>query len=188
MTRLDWRFNKWRKTLRLWDFNHLLINKTYNQIMKTINTVILVLVIGAVVLGVVYFAMRFNVSTPYGTAPANPNPSTSLPPTNIAQTQPNTPQTTPQISVPPSANAAQPAAAAVTIQNFTFSPSPLTVSVGTTVAWTNMDSVDHQIKSTTFNSSPLPKGQTYSFTFTTAGTYDYSCAIHPTMRGQIIVQ
>lgn len=156
--------------------------------MKTINTVILVLVIAAAVLGIVYFVMRSNVSAPYGAAPANPNPSTSMPPTNMTQTQPNTLQTTPQTSVSPTANPAQPAAAAVTIQNFTFSPTPLTVAVGTTVTWTNMDSVNHQIKSTTFNSTPLSQGQTYSFTFTAAGTYDYSCAIHPTMHGQIIVQ
>lgn len=76
----------------------------------------------------------------------------------------------------------------ISIQNFAFNPAALTVKVGDTVTWTNNDSVLHQIKSDTFNSNQLSKGQSYSFTFQTAGTFDYSCAIHPTMKGQIIVQ
>jgi plastocyanin len=45
----------------------------------------------------------------------------------------------------------------------------------------------HQIKSATFNSSPLSQGQTFQFTFSSVGSYDYSCAIHPSMLGKIIV-
>jgi plastocyanin len=77
---------------------------------------------------------------------------------------------------------------AVDIQNFAFSPATLTVKKGTTVTWTNNDSAAHQIKSTTFNSSQFGKGQTFSFTFNDAGTFDYSCAIHPSMLGKIIVE
>jgi plastocyanin len=77
---------------------------------------------------------------------------------------------------------------AVNIQNFTFSPAALTVAKGTTVTWTNNDPAAHQIKSATFNSTQLNKGQTFSFTFNDAGTFDYSCAIHPSMLGKIIVQ
>jgi len=77
---------------------------------------------------------------------------------------------------------------AVNIQNFAFNPGTLTVKKGTTVTWTNNDSVLHQIKSTAFNSSQLSKGQTFSFTFNDAGTFDYSCAIHPSMLGKIIVE
>lgn len=76
----------------------------------------------------------------------------------------------------------------VNISNFSFQPTPLDIPVGTTVVWTNNDSVMHQIKSDTFNSQPLSQGDTFSFTFQTAGTYDYSCAIHPSMKGQIVVQ
>ena len=76
----------------------------------------------------------------------------------------------------------------INIQNFAFSPATLTVKKGTTVTWTNNDSAQHQIKSTTFNSSQLSKGQTFSFTFNDAGTFDYSCAIHPSMLGKIIVE
>ncbi len=77
---------------------------------------------------------------------------------------------------------------AVNVQNFAFSPATLTVKKGTTVTWTNNNSAQHQIKSATFNSSQLGKGQSFSFTFNDGGTFDYSCAIHPSMLGKIIVE
>ncbi len=77
--------------------------------------------------------------------------------------------------------------ASVSIQNFAFNPTPLNIKAGTTVTWTNNDSVPHQIKADTFNSAALTNGQTFSFTFSVAGTYNYSCAIHPSMHGQIVV-
>lgn len=76
----------------------------------------------------------------------------------------------------------------VNIQNFAFNPGTLTIKKGATVTWTNNDSAPHQIKSGTFNSNLLDKGQTFSFTFSEAGTFDYSCSIHPSMMGKIIVQ
>ena len=76
----------------------------------------------------------------------------------------------------------------INIQNFSFTPGALTVKKGNTVTWTNNDSSTHQIKSDFFNSSQLANGQSFSFTFTNSGTFDYSCAIHPTMTGKIIVE
>jgi plastocyanin len=76
----------------------------------------------------------------------------------------------------------------VNIQNFAFNPATLIVKKGTTVTWTNNDPAQHQIKSTTFNSGQLSKGQSFSFTFNDTGTFDYSCAIHPSMTGKIIVE
>jgi len=77
---------------------------------------------------------------------------------------------------------------AVNITNFSFQPAVLTIAAGTSVVWTNDDSLPHQIKSDTFNSAQLAKGQTFTFTFDKAGTYDYFCSIHPSMKGKIIVQ
>jgi len=77
--------------------------------------------------------------------------------------------------------------ASVSIKNFAFNPTPLTVKVGTTITWINSDSMAHQIKSATFNSVALSNGQNFQFTFSTVGEYDYSCAIHPSMLGKIIV-
>jgi amicyanin len=110
----------------------------------------------------------------------------------IFQGYPKTPQgntvNTPANNGQPTQPVTQGETAAIAIANFSFQPPALTIKTGTTVVWTNEDPTPHQIKSDTFNSSTLSKGQTFSFTFGTAGTYDYSCAIHPSMKGQIIVQ
>jgi plastocyanin len=76
----------------------------------------------------------------------------------------------------------------INIENFAFSPATLTVKAGTTITWTNNDGAPHQIKSLTFNSDSLKKGQSFSFTFAKVGTFDYSCGIHPSMLGKIIVE
>ncbi|MFF2142952.1 cupredoxin domain-containing protein [Kitasatospora sp. NPDC058190] len=79
----------------------------------------------------------------------------------------------------------------VTIANYAFAPSTLTVSTGTTVTWTNNDSDAHTVTSTgsgPLNSAPLNQGASYSYTFTTPGTYAYICSIHPFMHGTVVVQ
>lgn len=76
----------------------------------------------------------------------------------------------------------------VKIQNFEFLPTEIRVDKGATVTWMNMDSALHQIKSATFNSPQLDMGQSFSFRFDDAGIFEYSCAIHPSMTGRIIVQ
>jgi amicyanin len=80
---------------------------------------------------------------------------------------------------------------AVSIDNFTFTPPSLTVKAGTTVTWTNKDDIPHGIASSgnAFAKSPaLDTDQSYSFTFTTPGTYQYFCYIHPHMVGTIVVE
>jgi plastocyanin len=76
----------------------------------------------------------------------------------------------------------------VSIENFSFNPAALTIETGTTVTWTNNDSAIHNLKSAQFNSAVLNTGDTFKFTFTSSGTYNYSCGLHPTMTGAIIVQ
>src|SRR5205085_11469592 len=93
------------------------------------------------------------------------------------------------------AHAARPAAHAhatmhVTIQNFAFSPQTITVAPGTTVIWTNKDSVDHTVTSDTGawpDSGSLATSKTFSHTFAKAGTYAYRCALHPSMTARVIV-
>jgi plastocyanin len=88
------------------------------------------------------------------------------------------------------ARAASPAAA-VSIDNFTFTPPTVTVKAGTTVTWTNKDDIPHGIAATnnTFpRSKALDTDDSYSFTFTTPGTYQYFCYVHPHMTGTIVVQ
>lgn len=95
----------------------------------------------------------------------------------------------PEAAVNPNPAPVSPAATnAVNIQNFSFSPATLTIKNGDTVAWTNNDSAPHQIKSSSFNSELMNKGQNFSFTFNDAGTFDYICSLHPSMTGKIIVE
>ena len=99
------------------------------------------------------------------------------------------------MAMPPAAggnaavNAAAVATEAVSIKNFAFSPATITVKAGATVVWTNDDSIQHDV---TFDnggpaSSVLNHSDTFSHTFTTAGTYHYICSIHPFMHGTVIV-
>jgi len=83
------------------------------------------------------------------------------------------------------------AAAAVGIDNFTFNPQTVTVKAGTTVTWTNKDDIPHGIAATNnaFKRSPaLDTDDSFSFTFTTPGTYQYFCYVHPHMTGTIVVE
>jgi plastocyanin len=79
----------------------------------------------------------------------------------------------------------------VTIDNFSFSPNTLTLSVGATVTWINHDNVPHVVSSAgnQFKKSTVLKtGQTFSHTFMATGTYSYFCSIHSRMTGKIIVK
>ena len=79
----------------------------------------------------------------------------------------------------------------VSIDNFTFSPKELKVKAGTTVTWTNHDDIAHGIASSNnafAKSKVIDTDDSYSFTFTAPGTYQYFCYIHPHMVGSIIVE
>ncbi len=94
------------------------------------------------------------------------------------------------------ATAAFPAAGAraadkeVKIDNFAFSPQRVTVKAGTTVTWTNDDDIPHTVAASTkaFKSNALDTNDKFSFTFTTPGTYEYFCSLHPHMTGAIVVE
>jgi plastocyanin len=80
---------------------------------------------------------------------------------------------------------------AITIDNFTFNPGKLTIKAGTTVTWTNKDDIPHGIASssnTWKRSQALDTDDHFSFTFSTPGTYQYFCYLHPNMVGTIVVE
>jgi amicyanin len=86
---------------------------------------------------------------------------------------------------------AQAPATTVSIDNFTFTPPTVTVKAGTTVTWSNKDDIPHGIASANgafTKSKALDTDDSYSFTFTTPGTYQYFCYIHPHMTGTIVVE
>src|ERR1700751_1314469 len=82
------------------------------------------------------------------------------------------------------------ATAEVKIDNFSFGPAALTVSVGTTVTWINRDDIPHTVVSTdkVFKSKVLDTDEKFSYTFTKAGEFPYFCSIHPKMTGSVVVQ
>ena len=73
--------------------------------------------------------------------------------------------------------------------NFSFGPTPLKVTAGTQVTWTNQDSAAHTATSDDgkFDSKTLDQNKTFMFTFSAAGTYKYHCAIHSSMTGEVDV-
>ena len=75
----------------------------------------------------------------------------------------------------------------VSIDDFAFDPTSVTISTGDTVRWTNMDSADHTATGSAFDSGILEEGDSYEFTFTETGTFEYNCSIHPEMQGTVTV-
>jgi plastocyanin len=79
----------------------------------------------------------------------------------------------------------------VEIKGFAFNPGTITIKKGTTVTWTHNDGVPHTVTTTKapvdFDSGRMSKGNIFSQTFNTVGTYEYYCSIHPSMRGKVIV-
>ncbi len=85
----------------------------------------------------------------------------------------------------------------VSIQNFSFAPSELKIKVGDKVTFTQKDSTSHTVDTDPhpahtqllgFDSGSLSQGQSYTHTFTKAGTFTYHCSPHPSMKGKIIVE
>lgn len=93
---------------------------------------------------------------------------------------------TAQTQTPSASNAT----ATVSIQNFAFSPATLAIKAGTTVTWTNNDSVTHTVTSDTGGlfSQTLAPGQSFTFTFASPDSVSYHCAIHPMMEGTVSVE
>jgi plastocyanin len=80
--------------------------------------------------------------------------------------------------------------ATVSMDHNTFIPGEITVAPGTTVTWVNNEPMPHTVVDSNkgFRSKTLVKDARFSFTFTTAGDYDYVCSIHPNMKGKVIVK
>jgi plastocyanin len=82
------------------------------------------------------------------------------------------------------------AAIRISAKDFMFSPTTVTVKVGSTVTWTNLDDEPHTVFSDAglFRSSALDTKDSFSYKFDKAGTYHYVCTIHPRMVGTIVVE
>ncbi|HVR89222.1 MAG TPA: cytochrome P460 family protein [Candidatus Limnocylindria bacterium] len=71
----------------------------------------------------------------------------------------------------------------ISLNRMAFFPNAITVAAGTTVKWINsqVDKIDHTVASAdgSISSGPLKPGDSFSFTFTKPGTYQYFCSVHP---------
>lgn len=140
--------------------------------MKRPHTMLVILFIVAVALGSVVVAFQAHTNnTPSGIVSFAPMSANSPGPAD-SQTPNSTTTST------------------VTIKNFGFGPAAIAISKGTTVTWTNDDSVTHTVTAdsgTGPNSGDITPGGSYSYTFTTAGIYHYHCTIHTEMTGVVTV-
>ncbi|HYK54053.1 MAG TPA: cupredoxin family copper-binding protein [Candidatus Eremiobacteraceae bacterium] len=77
----------------------------------------------------------------------------------------------------------------VTIKDFAFNPSSLSVPVGGSVTFKNLDTASHTASDANgaWDSGNLDTGQSWTYTFTKAGTYKIICKYHPSMKGTIVV-
>jgi len=75
------------------------------------------------------------------------------------------------------------------MKNIAFQPSRIEITVGTTVAWTNDDAVEHTVTAIdrSFDSGNMGPGATWQYTFTKPGTYQFFCVVHPFMKGVVVV-
>ena len=156
------------------------------------NTIIIIAIILVVGFGIYFVVANNNNSstTPINNSQTTPPDITSInsPTTNNNQVISSSQATTSSVKLPIS-TVSKPANVSVSIKNFAFSPTILNIKTGTKVTWTNNDSVSHTITSDSglFDSGNLSSGQSFSFTFSNAGTINYHCAIHPMMKGSVVV-
>lgn len=126
-----------------------------------------------------------------GIAAASPCPSAGAAIASPGASPAASPTATSEAS-PEGSPAASPGgeACSVEMKDFAFNPAQIEIAVGTTVTWTNNDTVAHTATATggEFDSGILDPGSSFSHTFAKAGTYDYACLIHPKMKGTVVVR
>jgi plastocyanin len=145
---------------------------------KLVGGVIAVLAVVALVAAVV--AMQKDNTTTDNTTDESSHSSNSSSSTDEhANTDPGTTESTAETD-------------AVEITDFAFSPATIKVKKGTTVKWTNKDSVAHTVTAKDTSKGPdselLDQGESYSFTFNEVGTFEYFCKPHPNMQAKVIVE
>lgn len=75
------------------------------------------------------------------------------------------------------------------IEAMAFADANLTVEAGTTITWTNKDTVEHTVTSDDgkFASKALKPGQSFSYRFVDIGSFAYHCNLHPEMKAVVTV-
>lgn len=136
----------------------------------------------------VFVTLLLAACGPAATPPATSAPATQSPAV-ITQLTSAPPTQPPAVATqPPSAASGN--TVEVKIADFAFDPATITIKVGTTIKWTNMDSAPHTVTAddNSWTSARLKQGETYTHTFDQAGTYPYHCSLHSNMQATVIVQ
>jgi plastocyanin len=110
--------------------------------------------------------------------------TTTAPPTTA-------PPTTGSVGSTSSSNASTaPTEATVVMKGSLFDPVTVTIRARGLVTWENQDATQHDVTADdgTFKSNLISKGGSFSFRFAKPGTYTYSCTVHPSMKGEVIVE
>lgn len=95
------------------------------------------------------------------------------------------PEATPEAATPAAGDATE-----VTIRDFAYEPAEIEITAGTTVTWTNEDTVPHTATDAdgAFDTGTIDGGGgTGSHTFDTPGSFRYICAFHPNMEALVVV-
>ena len=158
---------------------------------ENISTIVVVVVVLGAVL---FFLSRSNTPSP---TPVPADDSSSTIPTPVSGGIKKSPSNKPPVGTPPvsTTTPTTPEHQSVsvthnlTIENFRFSEATTTIKKGDKVVWVNKDAAPHTV--TGYSGGPdsgtLDTGDTYSYTFTTPGTYAYHCKFHPQMSATITV-
>ncbi len=144
---------------------------------------------GSMGFGAQWYAMAYTppapeeptvVTVPVPVVPSQPAPTQPAPPVATAP---------PVVAMPPAMPAPARQTVQVAINDFDYRPPTVNIQVGDTVNWTNNGRAPHTVTSDTgaFDSGRLNAGQSFSYTFNAPGTFPYHCAIHPNMRGTVVV-
>lgn len=162
-----------------------------------ISTSLVILAIGIIIVasvGIVILATSTSVQTESLFSTQTTVRSTAVPVTSIQTQTSNSATTASTASTFTSikSTSSSQSGPKVSIENFTFSPSTITVVIGVnnTVTWTNYDVAAHTVTAIdgAFDSGNLNTNQSWTHTFTTPGTYEYECSYHIWMTGTIIVE
>jgi len=138
---------------------------------------------------------RGNAPPPSAGQPAPAPTRGNAPPPSAGQPAPaptrgNAPPPTAAQPAPRPTTAGQPAGAfaAVDIENFAYGPATLNARVRQKVVWSNQDTAPHTVTADNLTwGKDIPPGSTYVRAFDKPGTFAYHCAIHPNMRGVLVV-
>ncbi|HVD16234.1 MAG TPA: cupredoxin domain-containing protein [Actinomycetota bacterium] len=125
-----------------------------------------------------------------GGAPTETEPPTTAPGGYYGTPAQPGQQPAPQQPAPQQPAPQQPAAGftQVDIRQLAYLPGSINIRVGQKVSWNNEDQVAHTVTADglTFGKN-LPTGAVFNFAFVKPGNFPYHCAIHPAMRGTVVV-